>query len=94
VGHEVPVAPPTDYTVVQEVGGAADADTGSGSVPTVANVGNPVTTIQEAGGWEGTRLSMTFGKRIRLRFHLEHTTVQRAGLAIDDVSVTAFEPCG
>ena len=61
----------------------------------VANVGNPVITIQEAGGWGRYRALVDdfFGRTIRVRFHLDSdTTVQRAGLAIDDVSVTAFEP--
>ena len=85
------------FVEVQEVGGAGrtrklwewlGADM-------IANVGNPVTTIQEAGGWGRYRALVNdfFGKTIRLRFHLDSdTTVQRAGLAIDDVSVTAFEP--
>ena len=61
----------------------------------VANVGNPVTTIQESAGWGRYRalLDDFAGKTIRLRFHVDaDDTVQRAGLAIDDVSVTVFEP--
>jgi len=60
----------------------------------VANIGNPVITLQEAAGWGRYRALVNdfFGKRIRLRFHLQtDNSVQRAGLAIDDVSVTAFE---
>ena len=85
------------FVEIQEVGGAGrtrklwewlGADM-------VANIGNPTTTIQESGGWGRYRTLVNdfFGKTIRLRFHLDtDTTVQRGGLAIDDVSVTAFEP--
>jgi subtilisin-like proprotein convertase family protein len=84
------------FVEVQEVGGAGrtrkvwewlGADM-------VASIGNPVITVQEAAGWGRYRalLNDFFGKRIRLRFHLDtDNSVQRAGLAIDDVSVTAFE---
>ena len=84
------------FVEIQEIGGAGrtrklwewlGADM-------VANIGNPVITLQEAAGWGRYRALVNdfFGKRIRLRFHLQtDTSVQRAGLAIDDVSVTAFE---
>lgn len=61
----------------------------------IASIGNPVTAIQEASGWGRYRAVVDdfLGRTIRLRFHLQtDATVQRAGLAIDDVSVTAFEP--
>ena len=85
------------FVEIQEVGGTGRTRTlweWLGATMTAA-VGNPVTTIQEAGGWGRYRALVNdfFGKTIRLRFHLESdTTVQHAGLAIDDVSVTAFEP--
>ena len=59
----------------------------------ILTVGNPSTTIQEAAGWGRYRAAIDdfAGKTIRLRFHLEtDSSVQRAGLAIDDVSVSFF----
>jgi hypothetical protein len=58
------------------------------------SVGNPANTIQASAGWGRYRAVIDdfFGKTIRLRFHLDSdVTVQLSGLAIDDVSVTAFE---
>lgn len=85
------------FVEVQEVGGAA----GTRRVwewlgpDMIANIGNPTVPIQVAAGWGRYRVLVNdfFGTRIRLRFHLQSdTSVHRSGLAIDDVSVTAFEP--
>lgn len=85
------------FVDIQEVGGAGrtrklwewyGADM-------VQNIGNPVITIQEAAGWGRYRARVDdfFGSRIRLRIHLDtDNSVQRGGLAIDDVSVTVFDP--
>ena len=54
-------------------------------------VGNPGVTVQEAGGWGIYRadISAFSGLNVELVFHLDSdTTVQLAGLAIDDVTVT------
>ncbi len=55
-------------------------------------VGNPGVTVQEAAGWGqfSARIDSLAGLNSELRFHLDSdTTVQMAGLAVDDVSVTA-----
>lgn len=55
-------------------------------------VGNPGVTVQEAAGWGqfSVRDDSLANQNIQLRFHVDSdTTVQLAGLAIDDVSVTA-----
>ena len=55
-------------------------------------VGNPVVTINESSGWGIFRgdASAFAGLNTELRFHFDSdTTVQFAGVAIDDVSVTA-----
>ncbi len=55
-------------------------------------VGNPAVTINESSGWSLMRAdaSAYAGLNTELNFHLDSdTTVQFAGLAIDDVSVTA-----
>jgi len=58
-------------------------------------VGNPTVTIAESSGWSqmvasGPALNALAGQNTELEFHLDSdTTVQLAGLAIDDVSVTA-----
>ena len=63
----------------------------------VATIGNPPgLTVPIVAGWGAHRadISAYAGKTIRLRFHLDSDgTVQRAGLAIDDVRVyqPAFE---
>jgi len=57
----------------------------------VETVGNPGVVIQEAAGWGqfSARIDALAGLNTELRFNLtSDTTVQRAGLAIDDVSVT------
>lgn len=59
------------------------------------SVGNPTVTVQESAGWGvfERRADAYAGLNTELRFHLDSdTTVQLAGLAIDDVSVTACQP--
>ena len=54
-------------------------------------VGNPVVNIGSSAGWGEHRADISdyAGKTIRLRFHVDSdTTVNFAGLAIDDVAVT------
>lgn len=58
-------------------------------------VGNPTTTIQESAGWARfiRRADTLAGLQAELLFHVDtDTTVQLAGVAIDDVTVTACEP--
>jgi uncharacterized repeat protein (TIGR01451 family) len=58
-------------------------------------VGNPAVTIAESSGWSilSRRADSLAGLNTELLFHLDSdTTVQLAGLAIDDVSVTACRP--
>ncbi|MFN8346834.1 MAG: proprotein convertase P-domain-containing protein [Spirosomataceae bacterium] len=60
----------------------------------VDNVGNPIVAIQEAAGWgiHIADISEFSGKTVEILFHLDSdNTVQRGGLAIDDVSV--FTDC-
>lgn len=55
-------------------------------------VGNPAVTIAESAGWGlySGDISALAGLNIEIRFHFDSdTTVQLAGVAIDDVSVTA-----
>src|SRR5690606_33554665 len=55
-------------------------------------VGNPAVTIAESAGWSlhEERADAYAGQNVELRFHLDSdASVQLAGLAIDDVSVTA-----
>jgi subtilisin-like proprotein convertase family protein len=57
-------------------------------------VGNPAVTIAESAGWGlySGDISALAGLNIEILFHLDSdTTVQLAGLAIDDVSVTACQ---
>lgn len=59
-----------------------------------STVGNPTVTLQEAAGWgiHRARIDSLAGLNTELRFHLDSdTTVQLAGLAIDDVSVVACQ---
>ena len=88
------------YGQVQQVGGANPTRLWTWLDATMSStVGNPSTTIQESAGW-GERwadISSYAGQSIEAVFNLtSDTTVQFAGLAIDDVSVTAcqqvFEP--
>ena len=58
-------------------------------------VGNPSVQIAESAGWgvHSADISALAGRNIELVFHLDgDTTVQLAGLAIDDVQVTAPAP--
>lgn len=58
------------------------------------SVGSPATTVQMSAGWGLMKYDITdfAGKNVEVRFHLESdSTVQFAGLAIDDVRVTACE---
>jgi cysteine-rich repeat protein len=78
---------------VQEVGGANPKRIWQhldGAMTTI--VGNPSTTIQESAGWgiHTADLSAYAGKQVELVFHVDsNATTQLAGLAIDDVSVSA-----
>ncbi len=58
-------------------------------------VGNPTVTLQQSAGWGlfERRADAYAGQNVELLFHLDSdTTVQLAGVAIDDVSVTACRP--
>ncbi|MBX3059499.1 MAG: proprotein convertase P-domain-containing protein [Anaerolineae bacterium] len=58
-------------------------------------IGNPAVTVQQSAGWglHSADLSSYLGQQLELRFHLDtDTSVNHAGLAIDDVTVTACEP--
>jgi len=78
---------------VQEVGGGNPQRAWEFLDATMTtSVGNPTETIQESAGWGAysTDISSYAGQNIELRFGLDSdTTVQLAGLAIDDVTVTA-----
>jgi subtilisin-like proprotein convertase family protein len=83
------------YAQVQEVGGANPTRLWTWLDATMNNtVGNPTTTIAQSAGW-GQRwadISPYAGQNIEALFNLNSdTTVQLAGLAIDDVSVTACQ---
>lgn len=85
------------FVEIQEVGGAMETrKVWEWQDATMNNaVGNPTTSIAESGGWALMHADITdfVGKTIRIRFHLDSdTTVQLAGWAIDDVSVTAGLP--
>ncbi|HRQ40767.1 MAG TPA: proprotein convertase P-domain-containing protein [Chloroflexota bacterium] len=86
------------FVQVQEVGGANPTrlwDWLDGTMN--ATVGNPTVTIPMSAGW-GERwadISGYAGQSIEAAFNLSSdTSVQLAGLAIDDVTVTACEPVG
>jgi subtilisin-like proprotein convertase family protein len=58
-------------------------------------VGNPTTTIQEAAGWGlyQRRIDFLAGTSAELLFHLDSdSSINFAGAAVDDVTVTACEP--
>jgi hypothetical protein len=81
---------------VQQAGGASPRRLWEWLDGTMTNpVGNPSITIQESAGW-GTfthDISDYLGQTAELRFHLDtDSSVNFAGLAIDDVTVTACEP--
>ena len=85
------------FVDVQQVGGATPKRVWEWLDATMTDpVGNPTVTIQESAGWAIYRanISSFAGQNIEIRFHLDSdTTVQLAGLAIDDVTVTACQPC-
>jgi subtilisin-like proprotein convertase family protein len=59
-------------------------------------VGNPSTDIQESSGWSvfTADISNYLGTNVEVNFHVDSdNSIQRAGLAIDDVSVYACMPC-
>ena len=77
----------------REVGGANPVNLFEWLDATMNNtVGNPTTTIGESSGWSqlSRRVDSLAGTNAELLFHVDSdTTVQLAGVAIDDVSVTA-----
>ena len=81
------------FAVSVEEDGGADARplfTWAGSSDMAASVGNPLVQLGLAAGWGRHRADVSdyAGKTIRLRFHLDSdNTVQRRGVAIDDVRV-------
>ncbi|MER2600278.1 MAG: proprotein convertase P-domain-containing protein, partial [Caldilineales bacterium] len=83
------------YVQVQQAGGANPTKLWEWLDATMTNlVGSPSTTIQESAGWGewSADISSYAGQSIEALFHLDSdTTVQYAGLAIDDVSVTGCE---
>jgi len=83
------------FVEIQEVGGGGSRRTVWGWLgPTMSEThGNPGTTVQQAAGWGLHRalISDFAGKVIRVRFHFESDeSFNYAGVAIDDVSVTAY----
>jgi uncharacterized repeat protein (TIGR01451 family) len=83
----------------QQVGGATPVRLYEWIEPTPisasAGTGNPQANIGGSAGWGvfSRRADSLAGLNTEVRFHLESdTTVQFAGLAIDDVSVTACRP--
>ena len=77
----------------REVGGANPVNLFEWLDATMNNiVGNPTVTISESSGWSqlSRRVDSLAGTNAELLFHVDSdTTVQLAGVAIDDVSVTA-----
>ncbi|QQR74295.1 MAG: DUF11 domain-containing protein [Holophagales bacterium] len=77
----------------QQVGGATPVRLWEWLDATMTSaVGNPTTTIQESSGWSAmsARADSLAGLNTELHFNLTaDNTVQLAGLAIDDVTVTA-----
>jgi uncharacterized repeat protein (TIGR01451 family) len=82
--------------MVEEVGGLNERALWQWLGATQTNiVGNPPVTLQESRGWGlyTQDISEYLGTNIELNFHLDSdSTVQLAGLAVDDVSVTACLP--
>jgi bacillopeptidase F (M6 metalloprotease family) len=81
---------------VQQAGGASPRRLWEWLDATMTStVGNPSTVVQESAGW-GTfshDISDYLGQNVELRFHVDtDTSVQLAGLAVDDITVTACEP--
>ncbi|HXV92435.1 MAG TPA: pre-peptidase C-terminal domain-containing protein, partial [Pseudonocardia sp.] len=93
--HQVENATFDHYSVdIREVGNPANSRRffeWLDATPT-DTIGNPAVTINESSGWGTFRgdASSFAGLNTELRFHFDSdTTVQLAGVAIDDVSVTA-----
>ena len=84
------------FVDVQQVGGTNPTRLFEWLDATMTNaVGNPSVTIQESAGWGvyNADISSYAGQNIEARFHLDtDPSVQLAGLAIDDVTVTACQP--
>ena len=84
------------FVDVQQVGGATPTRLFEWLDATMTNtVGNPNTTVQESAGWGvfNQDISSYAGQNIEARFHLDGDTGGHyAGLAIDDVTVTACQP--
>ena len=80
---------------VREAGGANPTNLWTWLDATMTNsVGSPSTTIQESAGWgvHSADVSSYLGQNIDMLFHLDSdSSVPFAGLAIDDVSVTACQ---
>ena len=92
--HHIESASFDGYSVTaQEVGGANPVNLFQWLDATMNNtVGNPTTTIAESAGWAQyvRQVDSLAGTNAELVFNLNSdTTVQLAGVAIDDVSVTA-----
>lgn len=83
------------FVDVQLVGGGSPRRLWEWLDATMNNtVGNPAVTIAESAGWGWRTADITdyLGQNVELRFNLSgDTTVQLAGLAIDDVTVTACQ---
>ncbi|MCB0201790.1 MAG: pre-peptidase C-terminal domain-containing protein, partial [Anaerolineae bacterium] len=81
---------------VREAGGANPTMLWTWLDATMTNsVGSPSTTINESAGWgvHSADISSYLGQNIEMLFHLDSdTSVNYAGLAIDDVAVTACQP--
>ncbi len=81
---------------VQEVGGLNQRQFWQWLGATQTNaVGSPAVTLQESSGWGVFThdISEYLGKNIELNYHLDtDTSIQLAGLAVDDVTVTACLP--
>lgn len=84
------------YVDVQLVGGASPTRQWEWLDATMNNtIGNPAVAVAESAGWGiYTRdISSYLGQDVELLFHVDSdTTVQLAGLAIDDVSIVACAP--
>jgi subtilisin-like proprotein convertase family protein len=83
---------------VQQTGGASPRRVWEWMDATMtSSVGSPTVTIEESAGW-GTfyeDISDFAGQNVELRFHLDSEgSVNKAGLAVDDITVTACESVG
>jgi hypothetical protein len=83
------------FVDVQEAGGANPRRLLEWVGPTMTHsVGNPVVSIPQSAGWSSLSADVSeyAGKTIELRYHVDSdTTVQLAGVAIDDVRVTRID---